>query len=722
MMKKTSWFSKNPSIAFSLSMLAVSILPLLCGWIFYARSSAVVHAQQESIVNQSMELSMQQLDTDIQSIINTSLSLRTQLSGLDMPHDEADFSLDHRMRFFETRQILTDFQSMGSNILKNLYIIRPDADYAITPTAMVSRENLYNRFWAPYGISEKEFSLMHMHYETGAIINLHQSRPVFLLTISKDYKTGLPTKQLVLVLNENYFSALFSRYKLPGVAYSFYGPDNSLLFQSNTLPEKAQQLSMISSLGKYKLVAHIPQSYYLQNTNMLRMLYLSMLAGTLLISALLIFSLARRNAMPINKIISYIQENYKTAENEENVAGLNLIQSSIERMLQEHDMHQQQLSAYQEREEMRILGNVLLGLTKELPEPNETIAAFAVALFPLSDDHDPDLVKAAVSSWSAGQFMTRCVFLSGDLFLLLYKNDEPMSEEDVAGTLESLLLSLDEKGLPNLRCTVSLVHTSLDEMDLAYREAVMAGEYLVKQTNLPVLCFDDIVYSPEYFLRDFHHLDKQLTFAMQMGENDYELAQSTLSSLFPDEFMDDNTSELSQLHLSSLKFQFLHDLNTSAVHPDADELNRINARDILSCKTHRDLMALMLRIISELNALPSRQSEEYDMQIDEIKTYIRNNAWDKQLSVASVADAFHLSSNALSKLFSRKANMGVLQYIHKIRIENACSLLLTDDNSNIADIALQVGYASTLTFNRAFKARYNMTPSEYRRVHKNAVN
>ena len=266
---------------------------------------------------------------------------------------------------------------------------------------------------------------------------------------------------------------------------------------------------------------------------------------------------------------------------------------------------------------------------------------------------------------------------------------------------------------------MSMVHRTPDELNTAYREAVMAGDALTYQSDIPVMRFDAMRYSPEYFLRDYHHLDKQLAFAAHIHDQDFEAAQASLAALFPSELLTDTTSAFSQLHLSSLKFQFLHDLNSmSSPLADADELNRINARDIIACKNHRELMALMQKIIGEMDSMPKVQGEEHDMQIDEIKTYIRNNSWDKQLSVASVADAFHLSSNALSKLFSRKANMGVLQYIHKIRIENACSLLLADDNSNIASIALQVGYASTLTFNRAFKARYKMTPSEYRRIHK----
>ena len=104
-----------------------------------------------------------------------------------------------------------------------------------------------------------------------------------------------------------------------------------------------------------------------------------------------------------------------------------------------------------------------------------------------------------------------------------------------------------------------------------------------------------------------------------------------------------------------------------------------------------------------------------------MKAYIRRHSMDAQLSVAAVAEQFGLTANTLSKQFSRKTGMGVLQYIHRIRIENACNLLLADESTPIADIAARVGYTSILTFNRAFKARYQMTPSEYRKVHHNLL-
>ena len=102
-------------------------------------------------------------------------------------------------------------------------------------------------------------------------------------------------------------------------------------------------------------------------------------------------------------------------------------------------------------------------------------------------------------------------------------------------------------------------------------------------------------------------------------------------------------------------------------------------------------------------------------RVDEIKRYIRENYTDPQLSVSSVAEAFDLSANNLSQLFSRKSDQGVLDFIHSVRMEKAGQLLREAPDRTIQEIAFLTGYTSILTFNRKFKSLYGQTPTEYRK-------
>ena len=53
------------------------------------------------------------------------------------------------------------------------------------------------------------------------------------------------------------------------------------------------------------------------------------------------------------------------------------------------------------------------------------------------------------------------------------------------------------------------------------------------------------------------------------------------------------------------------------------------------------------------------------------------------------------------------------QFLNHYRIEEASRRLL-ESTVPVSTIALDIGYGSLSSFNAAFKARYNMTPTEYR--------
>ena len=79
-----------------------------------------------------------------------------------------------------------------------------------------------------------------------------------------------------------------------------------------------------------------------------------------------------------------------------------------------------------------------------------------------------------------------------------------------------------------------------------------------------------------------------------------------------------------------------------------------------------------------------------------------------------LADELHLHRSYLSSVFSRQLHISFNDYINALRIEDACHMLRSTNNTRTA-IAATVGFETTRTFNRAFQRSYGMTPSEYRK-------
>ena len=81
----------------------------------------------------------------------------------------------------------------------------------------------------------------------------------------------------------------------------------------------------------------------------------------------------------------------------------------------------------------------------------------------------------------------------------------------------------------------------------------------------------------------------------------------------------------------------------------------------------------------------------------------------------AVCDRFGLSPVQVGNAFARNGDYdSVADFIRDCRLEHACQLLKTTDLL-IAHVAARSGYSRVTTFNHDFKARFNLSPSEYRR-------
>lgn len=97
-----------------------------------------------------------------------------------------------------------------------------------------------------------------------------------------------------------------------------------------------------------------------------------------------------------------------------------------------------------------------------------------------------------------------------------------------------------------------------------------------------------------------------------------------------------------------------------------------------------------------------------------IEDYVRANLGDPELRVVDIAAAHGLSARQLHRLFlERGCTVG--EFIRRLRMENIRADLLSRRAryQTIASIARKWGYVDTPHFNRAFKARYRITPIQW---------
>lgn len=87
---------------------------------------------------------------------------------------------------------------------------------------------------------------------------------------------------------------------------------------------------------------------------------------------------------------------------------------------------------------------------------------------------------------------------------------------------------------------------------------------------------------------------------------------------------------------------------------------------------------------------------------------------DPALGRKELADFLGLTPDALGQLIKSERGMSVKNYINGFRLEEARRMLGCESSETIADIAARLGFGTARTLQRAFKEKYDMSPSQYR--------
>jgi AraC-like DNA-binding protein len=87
--------------------------------------------------------------------------------------------------------------------------------------------------------------------------------------------------------------------------------------------------------------------------------------------------------------------------------------------------------------------------------------------------------------------------------------------------------------------------------------------------------------------------------------------------------------------------------------------------------------------------------------------------YNKRLKITDVADVIGISRSYLTSIFKKELKVSPQEFLMNFRMEKAAQLLeVTKSPVNI--IAAEVGYSDSLSFSKAFKRRYGMSPTDYR--------
>ena len=96
-----------------------------------------------------------------------------------------------------------------------------------------------------------------------------------------------------------------------------------------------------------------------------------------------------------------------------------------------------------------------------------------------------------------------------------------------------------------------------------------------------------------------------------------------------------------------------------------------------------------------------------------IVEYVIANAFDPDLSLQEMSEAFGLSADYISTMIKRETGSAFKEYVTMLRIGEARRLLNEDKSLSVSDVALKVGYRKTSNFSKKFKDLTGSLPSQF---------
>lgn len=99
-------------------------------------------------------------------------------------------------------------------------------------------------------------------------------------------------------------------------------------------------------------------------------------------------------------------------------------------------------------------------------------------------------------------------------------------------------------------------------------------------------------------------------------------------------------------------------------------------------------------------------------RLQQIYKYMVEN-YHHKITLDEIASVASMNKTAFCSFFKKARNQPFASYLIDFRLQIACTMLLRTDKK-ISDISYAIGFGDTPYFNRVFKKKYGMSPTEFR--------
>lgn len=118
------------------------------------------------------------------------------------------------------------------------------------------------------------------------------------------------------------------------------------------------------------------------------------------------------------------------------------------------------------------------------------------------------------------------------------------------------------------------------------------------------------------------------------------------------------------------------------------------------------------RIAQSFTPEVRKLSESEGQRMNTVMRYSIEN-FREQINITQAAGQVHMTPQAFCRYFKKHTRKTYIEFLHEIRIHEACKLLLENGMGNLSNLSWQCGFTNVPNFNRVFRKVMGCTPGEF---------
>lgn len=259
--------------------------------------------------------------------------------------------------------------------------------------------------------------------------------------------------------------------------------------------------------------------------------------------------------------------------------------------------------------------------------------------------------------------------------------------------------------------------TNLDgSLKESYQSAGSALQYVLSLGENEMVFGSDVPLQPNMESYKYFPIMAGIVKMFRLTNQEWREQVHTLFKMVGSELLADHDIRMLIHWLRQMLGRELMDLSDNLKDYFVGEQAQLWRAELDKAQRLPEMEALLLEMMNEVYRVyvSTNENKSYRAMISEMKAYIEEHYTNPDLSLTILSDRFQVSAKYASHLFKEEFNTKFVDFLAQLRVVHAQNLLSQTDEVN-QQIALQVGYANSVTFGRVFKRIVGVTPGDYRK-------